>query len=288
MKNKRLANSKGFTVVEMVAVIAIIAILVSLLIPALNMVREMADNVRQRAQFSSIESALEGYRADFGDYPQSYENRYACGSVADTYCGAQKLAEAMVGWDAFGFHPDSVYSRHNTSDQCDDTAPMVYSPDPCNLKERKGLYLELETANAVKLQNLYAISGELVTDSTLKADTYILADTFGKVKNLVTQKQTGMPILYYKADTSKFNHDAATLDLNIYDVRDNERVISAPVPFDNSLSHYPIANFYGQTLNPNFTSPARPYRAETFILQSAGPDGLYGNGDDVFNFDSAK
>ena len=286
MKNKRLANSNGFSIVEMVAVIAVIAILVSLLIPALNMAYEMANTVKQRAQFSSIESALEGFRTDFGDYPQSYENAYACNSVTDTYCGAQKLAEAMVGYDAFGFHPDPVFSRHNTSNQCDDTASTVYDYTDTNLRARKGLYLELETANAVKLQSLYASSDELVTGSTLKADTSVLVDTFGKVKSRATQKQTGMPILYYKADTSKFNH-GGTPDSNIYDVRDNEQIISAPVPFDSSLSHS-IANFYEQTANPNFASPARPYRAETFILQSAGPDGLYGNGDDMFNFDSAK
>ena len=281
MKNKRLANSDGFSVIEMVAVIAIIAILVALLIPALNMAYEMANTVRQRAQFSSIESALEAFRTDFGDYPQSYENGYTCGSLPDTYCGAQKLAEAIVGYDAFGFHPDSVFSRHNTTDQCDEAAlgPVYDYTDPTNLDKRKGLYLELETANAVKLQSLYASSGGLV--GVLKADTYILADTFSKVKNKATQKQTGMPILYYKADTSKFNHspDPAALDSNIYDVRDNEQIA-------NLLSLYPPEKFYEHTLNPNFVSPPRPYRAETFILQSAGPDGLYGNGDDVFNFDA--
>jgi hypothetical protein len=43
--------------------------------------------------------------------------------------------------------------------------------------------------------------------------------------------------------------------------------------------------FYNAIQNPNFTSPPRPYRAESFILQSAGPDGLYGTMDDIFNFD---
>jgi len=43
--------------------------------------------------------------------------------------------------------------------------------------------------------------------------------------------------------------------------------------------------FYDQTQNTNFVSPPRPYRADSFILHSAGPDGLYGTVDDVFNFD---
>jgi len=285
MKNKRLVNNSGFTVVEMIVVVAVIAILVGLLVPALNTVREIANSVKQRAQFSSISSALEAFQADFGDYPQSYENGYECAIGApNIYCGAQKLAEAMVGYDAFGFHPDSVFSRHNTTDQCDDTAPgPVYDyMDPCNLDDRKGLYLELETANAVKVGNLYASMA-----IGLEPDTYILTDTFGKVKNLTTQKQTGMPILYYKADTSNFLHsdDPLDFDLNIYDVRDNTEIINVAPPFDDSLSHNLPVDFYELTMNPNFTSPPRPYRAETFILQSAGPDGLYGNGDDVFNFE---
>ena len=43
--------------------------------------------------------------------------------------------------------------------------------------------------------------------------------------------------------------------------------------------------FYNRTANPNFTNPVRPYRSQSFILQSAGPDGLYGTADDVFNID---
>jgi type II secretory pathway pseudopilin PulG len=302
MRKKPSKIEIGFTVVEMVAVIAVIAILVSLLVPALNTVREMANTVNQRAQFSSISSAMEAFQADFGDYPQSYENRYACPlGVPNIYCGSQKLAEAIVGYDAFGFHPDSVFSRHNTNDQCDDTASIVYDyTDPCNRGKRKGLYLELETANAVKIQNLYGNPAGM-----LEPDTYILADTFGKVKNMATQKQTGMPILYYKANVSNFYHsndpDPLAIDLNIYDVRDNEQIISIPTPFDGT--DHPIwidpdypATFYNMTANPNFPEPdpatypfldnRRPYRAETFILQSAGPDGLYGNSDDVFNFEA--
>jgi len=46
--------------------------------------------------------------------------------------------------------------------------------------------------------------------------------------------------------------------------------------------------FYSRIRNPNFTSPDRPYRSESFILQSAGYDGLFGTADDVYNFDEGK
>ena len=31
-----------------------------------------------------------------------------------------------------------------------------------------------------------------------------------------------------------------------------------------------------------------PYKAQSFILMSAGKDGIYGNADDIFNFDKEK
>jgi len=38
-------------------------------------------------------------------------------------------------------------------------------------------------------------------------------------------------------------------------------------------------------LNPQVTAINRPYRAGSYILISAGKDGLYGSPDDIFNFD---
>ena len=37
-------------------------------------------------------------------------------------------------------------------------------------------------------------------------------------------------------------------------------------------------------LNKQVTTIKRPYRAGSFILVSAGKDGLYGTADDIFNF----
>ena len=37
-------------------------------------------------------------------------------------------------------------------------------------------------------------------------------------------------------------------------------------------------------VNPDISSVNRPYKADTYILVSAGKDGLYGTSDDIFNF----
>ena len=308
MRKKNLYCGSGFTVVEMLTTVAIIAILIGLLIPALNMVKEAALNVKQKAQFNAIGFALEAFRAEtaFGDYPPSNENMPP--DFTDFYCGAQKLAEAIVGQDGFGVHPKTLFRGDGLADidgggTIDD--PLYYKLDgsglstlpqveiDANLQSRKGPFLDLETANAVKLSDLYSGVPE-------SRNNFVLADMYEMVKHRRTQKRTGMPILYYRADTTKTMHDPtdymplhpATTD-NIYNVADSFNCIVSPAPpFDSSLEH-PLASdppdsfavFYERTWNKNFTAPKRPYNADTFILQSAGLDGLYGTVDDVFNLD---
>ena len=43
-------------------------------------------------------------------------------------------------------------------------------------------------------------------------------------------------------------------------------------------------HFYGYIHNTNVTAGDVPYKADSFILISAGEDGIYGNEDDVANF----
>jgi hypothetical protein len=98
-----------------------------------------------------------------------------------------------------------------------------------------------------------------------------------------------MPILYYKADTIKTEHRSSGSGPrnSTYNYKDNEAYITLSPPFDSSSAHgMTIAKFYAETANPNFTE--RPHNSESFILQSAGPDGLYGTADDVYNFEKDK
>jgi len=320
---RQFSHRAGFTLVEALAAAAVIAILISLIIPALSKVRRSADMAKQRAQFHSIEIALEAFRADFGDYPASDENSLT-GGMFSTYPGAMKLAEAVIGQDGFGFHPRSEFTNtgrldtNGDGDYVDIDDEALYLPDVEgyidglsgltndekdalkreNLTIRKGPYLELETANAVRLNHLYYESGA-VAFPPATVDKFVLVDMFRNVRHLLTNKDTGMPILYYRANTVNFKHDPEyyddDLDKNIYDYRDNQFIVGLGLPSDKTFVH-PMSKtggdpaiFYKETLNPNFaTTPKRPYRADSYILLSAGPDGLYGTPDDVFNFNKGK
>jgi hypothetical protein len=107
-----------------------------------------------------------------------------------------------------------------------------------------------------------------------------------------------MPVLYYKADTSKLNHDYITvpdpgiLNTNIYNFDDNYAITKLGCPWEASAppigASHPMANdprvFLKAITNTQVTSTPRPHREDSYILVSAGWDGLYGTRDDVFNF----
>jgi len=313
MKRKKTHNENGFTLVEILTAMAVIAILLALLIPALSAIEETATKVKQKAQFNGIEVAMEAFYTDTGDYPPSEWNTTLYGN----YTASQRLAEALLGRDGFGFHPDSQWDESG-----EDAAGKAlymdhadYSTDyptqaaiDSNMAIRNGPYLELETANAIKLENLY---GSLGGDPV---NTYILADVYKISKNIATGNLAGSPILYYRANLTKIHHHiskaSAMPGMNqcIYNVYDSigstsgsGRGIARLTPLKGNATDHPLSPgsgggslFYKQTINPNFPgdstypasgTPPRPYRAESFILQSAGPDGLYGSEDDVFNFD---
>ena len=67
MKN----NKKGFTLIELLVVIAIIGLLSTLSILALNQARARARDAKRISDIKQIQTALELYYNDKGDYPET-------------------------------------------------------------------------------------------------------------------------------------------------------------------------------------------------------------------------
>ena len=281
MKRKRT----GFTVVEVLAAVGIIALMVGLLIPALSMVRNTARETKQKAQFTTIELALTAFKNDYGDYPRSdWPLPPAPGS---DYCGAQKLAEALVGWDLLGFHPRSDFRSNGRNDD----GEFIYDANnPIFFDQRRGPYLELATFDAFRLGNISIREPGLFFDTLpLAPNTFVLCDVFGARKITLSNGKTvkaGAPILYYRANTS-----GKTIR-EIYSAQDNDVLIQIKQQADNMeqpLSRPggpagPFQYFYDYIRDPKISARPWPYRPDSYILISAGVDGIYGTSDDIRNF----
>jgi type II secretory pathway pseudopilin PulG len=307
-------RSTAFTLLELLAVLGIIAILVALLVPALTAVKKMAKETQQKAQLTTIEMGLTAFKNDYGDYPPSHG--YDSSGNDYDYCGAQTLAETLVGWDLLGFHPKSAWRADGKNE---DGTDMVYldgseseAEREANLKERRGPYLELATANVFRLGNSSGSAEDGLFDSiTPVENTYVICDVFtvriiaiGSGSAVKTVK-AGTPILYYKANTSSkiFDPDSTSED-QIYNLYDNFSFIrlgsvtadgssgkAHPLGGDSGRNLYKFdygeSNVYGirDSKITTLTLPdGWPHRPDSYILISAGADGLYGTSDDIRNF----
>jgi len=278
--SKPTNKKAGFTIVELLTVMSIIVILIGLLVPAINRVRIYANEVKQKAQLSSIGTAIEFFSSELDGYPPSS----AIDGTGQPYCGALKLCEAMMGQDLMGFHPDSVFKRDGT-DRIGKQPLYV----PATVEARKKPYLQLENANVQKLKDIYGVGNT----NPFPPDSYVLCDVFKH--QYKSGMSGGMPILYYKADPANSLHDPNTAPTptdskgNIYNYWDNQMLVMLGKPWEQGLANkHSLADpqrFYRNTRNHKILQPSRPYRADSFILISAGPDGEYGTVDDICNFE---
>jgi type II secretory pathway pseudopilin PulG len=303
MKPKR--QQTGFTIIELLTIMSIIIIIIGVLLPALNMINWYAKYTIQRNQFRNIDTGLQEYENDFGEYPDSG----ALDTNGVAYCGAMKLAEAMAGQDGLGFNPDSKFTA------CDGTGTTELYPRPAqlgtgwyeeNLRKRKE-YLEGKDIQIGSLTQLFANTGGF----TCTDKVALLCDVY-KRSELRNSKgiKLGMPILYYKADTSKLLYDVNVPGNpdNIYNYKDNQDLLALGVRWDSSVIHQlyqpntgpvpptpytptgPLGQtFYKMTQDNSALPIQRPHNKNSYILISAGGDGIYGTGGslrtrDVVNF----
>ncbi|HAL44373.1 MAG: hypothetical protein A2Y12_15780 [Planctomycetes bacterium GWF2_42_9] len=336
----------GFTIVELLTVMAIIAILMGLLLPAMQAVRKLAKDTSQKAQFKAIENALEAYHTENGMYPDST----ASSTNNEDTEGAHKLAEALVGRDLLGFDSksswDAKYDETRTdSDEIYATldSGVDQATVEASLKRRQTVYLNVDKVGAFQLSQLFnntgfVYPGNIKTDGskdTARIAAPVLTDTY-KVKKVSlpngSTDMAGTPILYYKADTaSKLFPDTMSSNGNssddlayaatvadacspgyMYNIYDNDELVKLhqmmkptvagihrfnenyqeTISFTtgagaavNNQAVKGVWLFYNTITNPKMTSQVRPHNSDTYILISAGNDGIYGTKDDIYNFE---
>jgi type II secretory pathway pseudopilin PulG len=287
-------KKRAFTIVELLTVMSIIVVLIGLMVPALNKVRRFARDVEQMAQFNAMGAAIELFNNEYDGYPPS--NALDSAPQPQAYCGAMKLCEALMGQDLLGFHSNSVFRRDRLdSTETLDLYPVDIDSLPANLRDnnlkaRKGPYLQAENANAWRMEDIYGSDNV----APFLGTTFVLCDVYDR--QMQSGEKTGMPILYYKADTANSFHNPTLNPTptdskgNIYNYWDNHALVSLGKPWQpkgGATSAHKLATperFYKNTQSDQITTTQRPYRADTYILISAGWDAEYGTADDICNY----
>jgi len=111
----RLQNRRGFTLVEVLLVVGLIALLMSILIPVVSGVRRRGFEMRTRSQVQKLQSACQVYYTDWHAYPGPLPDSQLYGnSTLDVFRGGlqvtstENLTLALLGFDvsklpAYGF-----------------------------------------------------------------------------------------------------------------------------------------------------------------------------------------
>ena len=261
MKSTIIQTNKkaAFTIVELLTVMSIIVILIGLLVPALNSVRRYATGVKQQAQFNAIAAGLEMFRNDFEEYPDSKGIDF----VGRPYCGAMKLAEAMVGQDLLGFHPQSTFQANSINAGSLANGQFYRLTDPQDYRDslaaRKDPYLPVDKVPAFQLNSIYPDTGAFGTET---GKMFVLTDVFKRAQNLsdTGPSKVGMPVLYYKASESGQYHDSTVVNIgsysapgNVYNYCDNKDIIDLQLPWAQGSSDpdemhaYNVEQFYNST-----------------------------------------
>ena len=315
---KNLERRSGFTIVELLTVMSIIILLTSILVPGLHMAKKFAKEVRQNTQFYHIQEALELFNTDEDGYPLSYAQSAASGTMpdpngADITTGAHHLAEALLGRDMQGYDPLSTWNAAYDTGNVN-----VYAREPvaslaqeeASRQRRKGPYLELKHTGAFQVNDLYRAGfGTVYADATapparppypspVLTDIYrVNSVTVLAVDGTPTVVKAGTPILYYKANTtSRIFYPSGAPTMNIYNYYDNLALLALGHTIRGVTSERPFIDgilatgrtgpehFYDSITNPLITPDFRPYNQDSYILMSAGYDGIFGTNDDISNF----
>lgn len=206
---------KGFTLIEMMVVVAIIGLLLAALLPAFSTARNKAKNAQANAIFKALDTGIVSYQAESalgGTLPPSSsdnpKNRQLIinpksknGGVSEIrIAGAHLLAMAMVGADGLGTagfkdlnrdgrwwndthdNPNGLYELDVTT--LDTKYPRYGGAGYVDDKIRSNMKSLQEMEDAGIIQNLSEVSQDIAKDEQMFLDPW------------------GMPILYYKANRS--------------------------------------------------------------------------------------
>jgi len=312
MKRDVFKSTKfGFTLVELLVVIGIIALLMAISMPVLRSVRIASKVTMDTAGISSMGIAIEAFKSDIGYYPPSntlpmnvsYDLIRASGDpgaddLTQRDTGAHRLFEALCGLDTLGYEKNGHYETDDEMNDIDDGTPVAFDRfDTKAETKRWGPYLELKNINFGPVSKAYSEGSGYGTENSNNVFLSNINPTIDR------------PVLYYRAN--KLSRVIAGYDnFAIYNYDDNRLLTQDYLGGNNyhpdldddagdleDFTRYfwdPTTGF-GQDDNEEVerelrmnSSAARPHNKDTYVLINAGPDGLYGTYDDITNYKVKK
>jgi general secretion pathway protein G len=121
--NKKRLGSQGFTLIEIMVVLVILGILAGLIVPRIMGRPDEARRMKAKIQIQSLETALQLYKLDTGNYPtteqglQALVEPPATGELAKSWREGGYLEKGQVPKDPWG--NDYVYLSPGAQDEFD-------------------------------------------------------------------------------------------------------------------------------------------------------------------------
>ena len=279
-------SRKGFSLVELIVAIAIIAVLIGILIPTIAGVRKAAKAADTRNQISRIAAAIERYNGDFHAYPGPFSNAQVTPGTVPLTIGPTIGATPSVALAGVG----SITSTENMVVGLIGGIRVTVSPPPAATITA---FTFDKTTLGKGPMNLNPLNPKQYP-SYLETGEDELKDINGNgVPEFIDRFQNEdapRAVLYLRAKTGAPGvvDQAGSINFNQY----NPRHLGAyglttyPEAADTTYDTTGFAgsyNFFRSASSPVSPNDV-PNQKDGFILLSAGKDGKYGTGDDILSY----